>query len=543
MHRDAADLDCPARRDRWSMTSDFPILTVIVFTPAVGALLVLCTPARRPELARTLGYVATIATAGLTAWLLWNFQRGEAGFQFVEQYNWIDNLGVDYLFGVDGLSVFMIVITAFLFPIGLLASQPLQHRVKAYIFWFLMLEMTILGIFCSLDLICFFVFWELLLVPMYFLIAGWGSGRRVYAAVKFFIYTAAGSAFLLVSILVLGFLHQSATGNLTFDFRVLMDWDGLSLTTERWLFLGFMISFAIKAPLVPFHTWLPDVHTEAPTFGSVILAGVLLKMGAYGFLRFSFTLFPQASIDFAPLMLTLAVIGIVYGAVVAAMQKDVKRLIAYSSVSHMGFIILGIFSLTTIGLDGALFIMLSHPLTTGALFLLVGMLYERRHTRQIGDLDGIWKVMPIFTAMFLIATFAGIGLPGMSGFVGEFLSLLGAFIGDGPWAIIATTGVILAAVYMLWAVQRVFTGQPTAANAGLRDVGVREVIVVAPLLVASLFLGIYPRPVIDRVEPTAKSLIEHFERETDFREDSPNPIIEAELPEDLREPADEAADR
>jgi NADH-quinone oxidoreductase subunit M len=508
--------------------SDFPILTVIVFTPAVGAFLVLCTPARRPELARALGYVTTVATLGLTGWLLWHFQRGEAGFQFVEQYRWIDDIGVDYLFGVDGLSLFMVVITAFLFPIGLLASQPLQHRVKAYVFWFLLLEMSIMGIFASLDLICFFVFWEFLLVPMYFLIAGWGSGRRVYAAVKFFIFTAAGSAFLLVSILVLGFLHQSATGDLTFDFRTLMDWDGLSLTTERWLFLGFMISFAIKAPLVPFHTWLPDVHTEAPTFGSVILAGVLLKMGAYGFLRFSFTLFPQASIDFAPLMLTLAVIGIVYGAVVAAMQTDIKRLIAYSSVSHMGFIVLGIFSLTTIGLDGALFIMLSHPLTTGALFLLVGMLYERRHTRMIADLSGIWKVMPIFTGMFLVATFAGIGLPGLSGFVGEFLALLGTFAGDGVWAVIATTGVILAAVYMLWAVQRVFTGTPSAENAGLRDVGVREVLVVAPLLVASLFLGIYPKPVLDRVEPTAKSLIDHFERETDFREDSPNPLIEAE---------------
>jgi NADH-quinone oxidoreductase subunit M len=527
--------------------SDFPILTVIVFTPAVGALLVLCTPARRPELARTVGYVTSVATAGLTGYLLWHFESGVAGFQFVEEYRWIEDLGVNYLFGVDGLSVFMVAITAFLFPIGLLASQPLQHRVKAYVFWFLLLEMAIMGIFSSLDLICFFVFWEFLLVPMYFLIAGWGSGRRVYAAVKFFIYTAGGSAFLLVSILVLGFLHQAATGDLTFDFRTLMDWDGLSLTTERWLFLGFMISFAIKAPLVPFHTWLPDVHTEAPTFGSVILAGVLLKMGAYGFLRFSFTLFPQASIDFAPLMLTLAVIGIVYGAVVAAMQTDIKRLIAYSSVSHMGFIVLGIFSLTTIGLDGALFIMLSHPLTTGALFLLVGQLYERRHTRQIADLNGIWKVMPIFTALFLIATFAGIGLPGMSGFIGEFLSLLGAFISDGPWAIVATTGVILAAVYMLWAVQRIFTGTPSEANAALKDIGVREIVVVAPLLLASLFLGIYPKPVLDRVEPTAEALIEHFERETDFREDDPNPIIEAEFPdaEDVEEPesVSEAAER
>jgi len=335
---------------------------------------------------------------------------------------------------------------------------------------------------------------------------------------KFFLYTAAGSAFLLAAILVLGYLHQADTGVLTFDYRVLSRWNGLSGTTEAVLFVGFMAAFAIKAPLFPFHTWLPDVHTEAPTAGSVVLAGVILKMGAYGFLRFSFELFPQASVDFAPLLLTLAVIGIVYGAVVAAMQKDAKRVIAYSSLSHMGFVILGIFSLTTIGIDGAVFTMVSHPLTTGALFLVIGMLYERRHTRQIDDYHGIWKVAPVLSAFFLVAVFAGIGLPGFSGFIGEFLSLLGTFIADRWWAVVATTGVILAAVYMLWLYQRMFTGVPDEATAKMKDVNLREVLVVAPLILLSLFIGLYPKPVLDRVEPTVKRVMTNFERKTDYRE-------------------------
>jgi NADH-quinone oxidoreductase subunit M len=496
----------------------FPILTAIIVTPIIGALLVLITPARRPELARAIGYLASAATLGLAAWLLWDFQTGFRGFQFVEENRWFDALGVGYIVGVDGFSIFMVCITALLFAIGLLASAKQDVRVKAYTFWFLLLEGVIMGIFLSLDLICFFVFWEALLVPMYFLIAGWGSERRVYAAMKFFIYTAAGSAFLLASILVLGYLHQADTGVLTFDYRVLADWNGLAAATQSWLFVGFMIAFAIKAPLFPFHTWLPDVHTEAPTAGSVVLAGVILKMGAYGFLRFSFELFPQASVDFAPLIMTLAVIGIVYGSIVAAMQKDAKRVIAFSSVAHMGFILLGIFSITIFGLDGAAFNMLSHPLTTGALFLVVGMLYERRHTRQIDDFGGIWKSAPILTACFLIATFAGIGLPGFSGFVGEFLALVGAFLSHRWWAIVATAGVILAAVYMLWMFQRVFTGVPEGENAKLKDVSVREVVVVAPLLALSLFIGLYPKPVIDRVEPTVERVMANFRHKTDYRQ-------------------------
>ncbi len=501
---------------------DWPVLTAIALTPALGALLVLFTPERRPELARGVAYATTAATAGLTLFMLWNFQTGDGNFQFVESYSWIPELGISYTLGVDGISLFMIVVTALLFPIGLLAAQPLRYRVKAYMFHFLLLETAIMGIFLSIDLILFFVFWELLLVPMYFLIGGWGHERRRYAAVKFFLYTMAGSAMFLIAILSLAFLHQADTGILTFDFQTLMEWNGLARTTETWLFLGFFISFAIKSPLVPFHTWMPDVHTEAPTFGSVILAGVLLKMGAYGFLRFSFSLFPEASVDLAPLLLTLSVIGILYGAIVASVQKDLKRLIAYSSVAHMGFIILGIFSLTTIGLDGALFNMVSHPLTTGALFLLVGMLFERRHTRQISELKGIWNVAPIFTAFFLVATLAGIGVPGFSGFIGEFLALLGTFLVERPYAIIAAVGVIFAAVYMLWAFRRVFTNDADEPNRTFPDLSVREIVVVAPLLVMSLFLGLYPKPVLDRVEPTAEVVINHFEERTDYREPDVN---------------------
>jgi NADH-quinone oxidoreductase subunit M len=507
--------------------TDFPILSALIVVPIAGAIICMLMPQGRPEIAKAIGYASTMITFGLAAWMLWHFAPHSAQFQFVEHESWIPELGVSYLVGVDGISLFMIAVTALLFPIGLLASERyITHRVKTYVAWFLLLEGAIMGIFLALDLILFFVFWELMLVPMYFLILGWGSGRRAYAATKFFLYTAAGSAFLLASTLALGFIHQADTGVLSFDYRVLADWNGLSGSTEVLLFLGFMAAFAIKAPLFPFHTWLPLVHTEAPTAGSVVLAGVILKMGAYGLLRFSFELFPQASVDLAPIFLTLAVIGIIYGAIVAAMQTDLKRVIAYSSVAHMGFVVLGIFSLTVIGIDGAVFTMLSHPLTTGALFLVIGMLYERRHTREISAYRGVWKSAPIMTAMFLIAMFAGIGLPGFSGFIGEFLALTGTFVVERPFAIVATTGVVLAAVYALWAFQRAFTGKPTGENAKMRDVTFREVIVVAPLLALSLFLGIYPKPALDRIEPSVRRAVADLERKSDYREPDPAKILE-----------------
>jgi NADH-quinone oxidoreductase subunit M len=358
-----------------------------------------------------------------------------------------------------------------------------------------------------------------MLVPMYFLIGVWGYDRRVYAALKFFIYTAAGSALLLLGILSLAVLHAKAPGaDLTFDLRTLMAWKGLDPNTARWLFLAFGASFAIKVPLFPLHTWLPDAHVEAPTAGSVLLAGLLLKLGAYGFLRFSLTLFPQASVDFAPLLLTLATIGILYGAIVATMQRDLKKVVAYSSVAHLGFVVLGTFALTTVGIEGGLFTMVSHGLTTGALFLLVGILYDRRHTRQIDAFGGVWKAAPKLGGIFLAVTFASIGLPGLSGFVGEFLSLIGTFVVHRPYAVLAAAGVILAAVYMLWGFQRVFTGEPTGENATFADMNRLELATVLPLLGFSLFLGLYPKPLLERVEPSVKALIAHVESRSDYQQ-------------------------
>ncbi|HEX9505543.1 MAG TPA: NADH-quinone oxidoreductase subunit M [Acidimicrobiia bacterium] len=498
----------------------FPILTAIIFTPAAGALIVALLPSARVEAARAVGYATTAATFGFTAWLIWNFATGRAGYQFVESERWMGSLGVKYLVGVDGISVFMIVLTAILFPIGLLASNGLTVRVKAFTAWMLLLEAALMGVFLALDLVVFFVFFEIVLVPMYFIILGWGHDRRNYAALKFFLYTMAGSAFLLVGLLSLGFLHQSATGQLTFDLRTLTAWapGGLDKGTARWLFLAFFAAFAVKVPLFPLHTWLPDAHTEAPTAGSVILAGVLLKMGTYGFLRFSLALFPQASVDLAPLLLVLGTVGIIYGAVVAAMQPNLKRLVAYSSVAHLGFVVIGIFALTTQGIEGGIFTMISHGLTTGALFLLVGMLYDRRHTFEIGSFGGLWKVAPVLGGLFLVTAFASVGLPGFSGFIGEFLSLLGTFVIDKPYAIIGATGVILAAVYLLWAYQRVFMGEPSDANRKLPEITTRELACVVPLLALSLFLGIYPKPVLDRVEPSVKALITHVEVHSHYRE-------------------------
>jgi len=488
----------------------FPLLTALILVPAVGALLTLLVPARRPEVIRTVGYATSAATFGLAIYLLVQFDTKHAGYQFVSDHSWMPALGIRWTLGVDGISLFMIALTALLIPVSLLASAELE-KPKSFTFWMLLLEASVIGVFLALDSIVFFVFFELVLVPMYFLIAGWGHGNRRYAALKFFLYTATGSAFLFVGILSVAFLHQHATGHLTFDVHALTVWastaHNMSVTTAKWLFVAFAIGFAVKIPLVPFHTWLPDAHTDAPTAGSVVLAGVLLKMGTYGFLRFAVPMFPQAAVDLAPVLLVLAVIGITYGAIVATMQPNLKRIIAYSSIAHLAFVVLGVFALTREGISGGLFTMLSHGLTTGALFLLVGMLYDRRHTYELTEYKGLWKAVPVFAGLFIAATFASIGLPGFSGFVGEFLSLLGAFLTSRWYAVVATTGVILAAVYMLWAVQRAFTGEPDEKNAATRDIGFREICTVAPLLGLSLFLGFYPKPVLDRLQPSVAALI------------------------------------
>ncbi len=518
------------------MSTDFPILSALIFTPMVGALVALAMPSRREEYVRVVGLVFAVATLALAAWLLADFETATSGFQFVEQKTWIRQLGISYTLGVDGISLFMVVLTAILFPVTLFGSATMRKNLKAFTFFMLLLEAGIIGVFLSLDLILFFVFWEAMLVPMYFLIGGWGYERRVYAAIKFFLYTMAGSALLLVGILTLSFLHAGAGNEFTFDFVTLAQFDGLASGTEKWLFLAFFASFAIKVPLFPFHTWLPDAHTEAPTAGSVILAGVLLKMGTYGFLRFSLTLFPEATVDLDPLLLVLATIGIIYGALVATVQPDIKKLIAYSSVAHLGFVVLGTFALTTQGLSGGLFTMIAHGLNTGALFLLVGMIYERRHTRQIAELRGLWKVAPRLGGLFLIAAFASVGLPGLSGFVGEFLVLLGAFLSERPYAIVSAVGVILAAIYLLWAYQRVFTGEPDEANASMPDLNAREVLTVLPLIGLSLFLGVYPKPVLERVEPAVDDLIEHIESRTDYEEPEPPQVVAPPTVEDADEP-------
>jgi NADH-quinone oxidoreductase subunit M len=497
----------------------FPYGTALLVVPAVGAAVTAAIPASKEKAVRTVAVAFSLVTLVLAAALLVNFHKGVSGYQFVESTSWIKALGIQYAMGVDGISLFMVVLTGLLFPISLLASTHVTKRVNAYFALMLALEAAIMGIFWALDLFLFFVFWEAMLVPMYFLIGTWGYDRRIYAALKFFIYTAAGSALLLLGIVSLAALHAKAPGaHLTFDVRTLTAWNGLSPNTARWLFLAFGASFAIKVPIFPLHTWLPDAHVEAPTAGSVLLAGLLLKLGAYGFLRFSLALFPQASVDFAPLLLTLGTIGILYGAVVAAMQRDLKKLVAYSSVAHLGFVVLGTFALTTVGIEGGLFTMVSHGLTTGALFLLVGILYDRRHTRQIDAFGGVWSSAPKLGGIFLAITFASIGLPGLSGFVGEFLSLIGTFVVHRPYAILSAVGVILAAVYMLWAFQRVFTGEPRGENATFKDVTRLELATLVPLLALSLFLGVYPRPLLERVEPSVKALVSHVESRSNYHQ-------------------------
>ena len=506
----------------------FPVLTVLVLLPAIGALVVAFLSTRRPELVRLAGLVFTVGTGALTLWLLAGFESGEGGYQFVSKHQWIEEWGISWHLGVDGISLFLIVLTGILFPIAVLGSDP-HHDEKPYLAWILLLEAGVLGSFVSLDLFLFFIFFEIVLVPMYFLIGGWGYDQRVYAALKFFIFTMAGSAFMLVSIVATVFIARNQLGHLTFDL-VELSQVNFAASTGRWLFLGFAIAFAVKVPIFPLHTWLPDAHTQAPTAGSVILAGVMLKLGTYGFLRFGFELFPEAAQWFRPLFLTLAVIGIVYGAIVATMQMDLKRLVAYSSVAHLGFIILGSFALTSQALTGGVLQMVNHGISTGALFLLVGMIADRRHTREISALKGLQHVAPIFAAAFTIVMLSSIGLPGTNGFIGEFLILIGSFLTARWWTVVATTGVILAAVYLLWAYQRVFHGEPDEDNRTFPELRIREGLVLLPLIALIFFIGIFPKPMIERVEPSVDRLIAHIEEKTGYQQ--PQPVPPAEVAED-----------
>ncbi len=489
---------------------NFPILTTMIFLPAAGALAVALVPKTREDVAKLIGIGVALAEVVLAVVLLVNFDPGNAGFQFVSQQNWISDFGISWHLGVDGISLFLVVMSAGLFPIAM-AGPKIHGQPKAFLAWMLILEAGCIGTFLALDLFVFFVMFELTLVPMYFLISGWGYANRVYASLKFFVYTMAGSAFLLVGILGLVFL-TATNGHTTFDLIALARRASTLTTTEqRLIFLALIVAFAVKTPLFPLHTWLPDAHTEAPTAGSVILAGVLLKLGTYGILRFGVFLFPKAAVDLGPILLTAAVIGMTYGAIVAAMQHDLKRLIAYSSVAHLGFIVLGIFAFTSLGVSGGVLQMVNHGVSTGALFLLVGMIYERRHTRQISELHGLQKSVPVLAAVFLVVMMSSVGLPGLNGFVGEFLVLIGTFITHRWWAVVGSTGVILAAVYLLWAYQRVFHGVPEGDNATMADMNWREIATMVPLLAAIVFLGVYPKPVLDRIQPSVNHLMAHVQ--------------------------------
>ena len=495
---------------------DFPILSVLILLPVAGAVVVGLVPEGRKELLFPVAFGISLLPLAATGYVLWEFESGSAGFQFGESYSWYGPWGISFDVGVDGISLLLIALTTFLVPISLLASTSIKNNVKQYLAAMLILEAGLLGVFLSLDLLVFFVFWEVVLVPMYFIIGIWGGERRVYAAVKFFLYTAIGSGLMLAGILALTVMASDQTGSLSFSYFTFLELD-ITRTAQFWLFAAFAISFAIKVPLFPLHTWLPDAHVEAPTAGSVLLAGVLLKLGVYGFLRFNLPLFPQASVDMVPVMAVLAVIGILYGAIVAIVQPDLKRLVAYSSVSHLGFVVLGIFALTSQGLQGGVVQMINHGLTTGALFLLVGMIYERRHTRQISEFGGIAKVMPIYAGIFLFIAFASIGLPGLNGFIGEFLVLLGSYLSLPVYAVLAAFGVVLAAIYLLWAYERIFTGPlDKPENEKLIDLDLREKAILAPIIVLVLFLGLYPKPALDRIEPSVEVILDRIEATTDY---------------------------
>ncbi|HLI73529.1 MAG TPA: NADH-quinone oxidoreductase subunit M [Acidimicrobiales bacterium] len=498
------------------MTHDtaFPFLTVLVVLPAAAAGAVILIPpgvgerARR-ALAVSIGLGATLATLALAITIALRYQAGDGGFRLVSRHVWASTLGISWHLGVDGISVFLVLMAAVLFPLALLVG-PVRRHPQSFVVWLLLLETGCLGSFVALDLILFFLFFELTLVPAYFLIAGFGFARRGYAAIKFFVYTFLGSAFLLVGIVVVAFIHQHQTGRLTFDLVDLSS-THLGLASQVLLFLAFTVAFAVKAPVFPFHTWSPDAYAEAPTSGSVLLAAVMAKLGTYGIIRFDLTLFPRAVVDLAPLLLTLGVVGILYGALVACATRDLKRLVAYSSLAHLGFVVLGTFALTTQGVTGGVLQMVNHGLVIAVLFIVIGWIYERRRTWQTTGLRGLQRPAPMLAAVFTLAMLAAIGLPGLNGFVGEFLVLLGTFLTHRWWAVVATGGVVLAALYLLWAYQQVFHHAPDEDTARVRDLSWREAAVVAPLVVLIVVLGVYPKPVLDRITPSVNRLVHRVE--------------------------------
>ncbi len=492
-----------------------PILTFLTFFPTVGAVALLFLPSSKPNAIRWAAFFISLITLAASIPLFTGIDSTQAAMQFEEIGTWLPTLGIGYHMGIDGISLLLILLTTLLTAVSILASfTAITNRVKMYMVTFLLLETGMIGVFAALDLVLFYIFWEVMLIPMYLLIGVWGGPRRVYAAVKFILYTVAGSLLMLVGILYLYFHHYEATGIYTFDLLRLYD-TPLGVGAERWLFAAFALAFAIKVPMFPFHTWLPDAHVEAPTAGSVILAGVLLKMGVYGYLRFAMPLFPNAAIYFAPWMIGLAVIGIVYGALVSMVQRDIKKLVAYSSVSHLGFVMLGLFALNTQGLQGGILQSINHGLSTGALFLAVGILYERRHTREISEFGGLSETLPWFAALFLIVCLSSIGLPGLNGFIGEFLILLGAFRASPYVSALAATGVILAAVYLLWMFQRVMFGPiKNDKNRGLPDLSRREFWTLAPVLLFIVWIGVYPNTFLRKLDTSVSELLRRVESRT-----------------------------
>jgi len=484
-------------------------LTALIFVPILGAVAVLMQS--EDETIWRSAFAFSLIPLLISLYLFVAFDPHNAGYQFVEAYSWIPQFGISYHLGIDGISLFLVILTTLLISLSLLYSGggDIEMRAREFCFFMFVLETGLLGALLSIDLFLFYVFWEVMLVPMYFLIGIWGHGRKIYATFKFVLFTMLGSLLMLVAILYLAGAARTYLGHFTFDLPELYRIP-LTRTEGRWLFAGFAIAFAIKVPMWPVHTWLPDAHTEAPTAGSVILAGVMLKMGTYGFLRFAIPLFPVAAVEAVPIFMTLAVIGIIYGALVAMVQPDLKRLVAYSSVSHLGFVMLGIFALDPQGVEGAIYQMLNHGVSTGGLFLLVGMIYLRRHTRDISEFGGLWKSVPIYAGIFMVVMLSSIGLPGLNGFVGEFLILLGTFLGPLWWwfAAIAVAGIILGALYMLYAYERVMWGPITkAVNESLADLNRREIAVMVPLMALMLLMGLYPRPLLSRMEPSVRALL------------------------------------
>jgi NADH-quinone oxidoreductase subunit M len=493
-------------------------LILVTFFPLVGVLALLFIPSDRKNLLRWTTLVASLATFGLSIWMLTLFDKTNPDLQLGFTLPWIQVAGwnINFAMGVDGLSILLVMLTTFLTPISILSTwKAVDERVKDFMIFFLLLEVGMAGVFLAQDLFLFYIFWEFTLVPMYFLIGIWGGPRRIYAAIKFFLYTMAGSILMLLAILWLG-IYQG-----TFSVPDLITKGGIQANIQLWLFLAFAAAFAIKVPMWPLHSWLPDAHVEAPTAGSVILAGVLLKMGTYGFLRFNLPMFPEAAVKAAPWMALLAVIGIIYGAAVSYAQKDIKKLVAYSSVSHLGFVMLGLFALNPQGIQGGILQMINHGLSTGALFLLVGMVYEQTHTREFSVYGGLWKIMPIYGTVMLIVALSSMGLPGLNGFIGEFAILLGAFgskaIGSPWFAGIAAAGVIMAAIYILYMFQKMFLGPEGSIveevkkhGHALRDLNWREIVTIVPLLVLIFWIGLYPKPFFELMGPAVDKLLAMF---------------------------------